>query len=234
MRSNRLLKVFALVLVLALAVTAPLGCAKKPVEDPGGDAGGGGALVGDDPSKGETLGAWGQGWSAGFAVGQHFRYNMVTYDETEGVSTGCYELWIKDTGHGQYMVEWFLELPGVYFNNYFGTDPGEIDWELGMDSKAWDLVRGLIETPGLMIGMSGLDNWEEGTCSGGEGDDVLTCTISGKRSFAGVTGAWGRWDTGDGSFGEFCVNPNVPLALYVRTGNPGSWLEYELTAIDGF
>ncbi len=240
------LSALALALALPLLLTIPLGCAGQPAENPadtagnaagGGDAAGdaAGSLVGDDPSLGDTLGPWPGGWDTlSLAVGQHFRYDVKTYDQAEGVQEGTLEIGIKDADEGQFIIEWRLELPGVDLNYYFGTNPGWIDWRLGVGPEGWNWLRELVQDPAEAYDGSGLVGWEDGSSSAGAGAGRITCTIEGRRSFAGITGALGRWERGDGSSGTFCANPRVALPLYVHAGGADCYTEFTLVEAGGF
>jgi hypothetical protein len=62
--------------------------------------------------------------------------------------------------------------------------------------------------------------------------------VTGTQTYAGLTGSVGTWKTTSGGQTmtcSFCVNPSLPMALYVKYyGTPASWLEYTLLEATGF
>lgn len=258
MFKGKLYKVLAMVVVLALVLTIPVGCSRPEAPEDegdsgstgdtgsgsgsgsGSDSGGSGSTggsdadelaLGADASAGDALGDWNAEWNTDFGPGQHYRYIIRTVgDET---IEGYYDLTIEDAGGGNIKIIYDIDF-GATYSGSFTTNAEEPDLSAGMDFAAWGLLLGLAVTPALMLGLSGMDGWEEASWTFGEGEDAISFETTGRRSYAGITGAVGRWESGDGSFGEWCINPNVPLALYCKIGDAASYMEYILVDIDGF
>ncbi len=239
----------ALLLALALTAALPLaGCTK--IEPPPGDedaagsggaggaAGGAGAGVtagpGQDPGLGKELGEWGP-WQGNWAAGQHYKYTVTVV--TDGASSpGWYELTLGDAGDGRLRVDYSGSLGLPFGGSFIADDPRSINWSKGIDDvMAWAVLASLMVTPSLTLG-SAQHGWEVGQAwSWGEGENKLSFAITGKRSFAGITGALGEWKDAAGGSSLYCVNPNVPLALYLKLiTDDRNYMEYVLAECGGF
>lgn len=243
-------KVLALLLALVLAPALPLAGCRKTEPPPGneettgsggasggstgGPGTGGGGEPGQDPSLGKELGEWGA-WQGEWAAGQHYKYAVTVV--TDGVSSpGWYELTFGDAGDGRLRVDYSGSIGLPFGGSFVADDPRSIDWSKGIDNvMAWAVLASLMVTPSLTLG-STEHGWEVGqTWSLGEGENKLTFAITGKRAFAGITGAFCEWNDATGGGSEYCVNPNVPLALYLKLiTDDKNYMEYVLTECGGF
>lgn len=203
----------------------------------GGSGSGGttGDAAGADPSTGSELGPWGTEWNAQFAAGQHYKYVINIGSDDGTVTSGWYSLTFSDAGGGNLKIDYAGNI-GLDFSGSFVSDADDINWGEGLDFMAWGMLLGLMATPALYLGMTGRSSWDTGTTwSWGEGDDKVTFAITGKRAYAKITGAVGEWRCADGSFAQWCVNPKVPLALYVKIADSEkSYMEYILVECAGF
>lgn len=242
MVDRRLTKILALLLVLVVALAIPLAGCKKATEPPasegagdtGGTSGGTSGGTGGDPSAGNELGTWGA-WQSSWAAGQHYRYTINNVIDGQNTA-GWYELTFSDAGGGKLKVDYSGNV-GIGFSGSFVADDAQnINWSTGIsDIMAWAMLLGLMVTPGLTLGFAE-HSWDVGTnWSFGTGEDAVTFEISAKKSFAGITGAYGEWKDAKGGGCEFCVNPNVPLALYLKlVTDEKNYMEYILTECSGF
>ena len=120
----------------------------------------------------------------------------------------------------------------------------------GTDTVANDTIQGLSGNPFAMICVMPLFNipWNQyfldanlelGKKWSYEAPGVkVEFEVTGTQTYAGLTGSVGTWKTtaaGQTMTCSFCVNPNLPMALYVKYyGAPTSWLEYTLLEATGF
>ncbi len=237
MTQRKILKVVALLLILVVAVTVPLvGCkkAEPPVDTDTGSGGSG--TQGGDAGAGNEIGPWGSEWTSQWAAGQHYRYTINSV--SGGTNTpGWYSLDFEDAGGGKLKVVYAGNIGIDFSGDFIADDSNNIDWSKGItDLLAGAMLLGLMVTPTLALGMGGEHGWDVGTSwSGGEGEGKYTFGITEKRSFAGITGAYGQWTAADGTGCVFCINPNVPLALYLKLiTDDTNYMEYVLTECSGF
>ncbi len=245
---RRLARVVAIVLVLIAAVSFPLAGCKKAEPQPAegaGETGGSpdgmtGVEVGQDPSTGDELGEWGD-WDFDPAPGQRHKYtiNMVSHGELEPPQPGWYEVTFSDAGGGKLKVAYVGNCFGRDFSGEYLTVPHGWDLHQVGDSAVDDIVLRLTG-PALQLTASSRSGGRR-TWTAGENwsyvnqlGDKLTFTITGKRAFAGITGAYGEYTETVGNdtlLTEFCVNPNVPLPLYVKdvltTGTEDRYVLFE-------
>lgn len=245
MALRRLGKTIALTLLAVLVLAGSLaGCragqpagdeARGQTQEPAsGNTGGSGQGPGGDTGDGgKTLGEWNGPWNAaGWATGQRFRYAINVADDGQ-VTTGWYSLSVTDAGEGNLNFQYAGKLV-TEFSGAFVAAPGDVDLTSGADLMAAATLMGLLVTPALYFaGNPG--SWDEGTTwSYGEGENRIAFAITGRRTYAGITGAVGEW-TMAGATSVVCVNPHVPLALYVKiTTDERNYLEYILTECEGF
>jgi len=246
---RRCRSVLASTLVLALAAAAlaaaaaafalPLaGCARagRPTAAGAGSAGSGqpAGEPGQDPAFGRELGPWGD-WDASLAPGQHYRYSLNTV--TDGrLTTGWYQLDLSDAGNGRLRVDYAGSVGDGFSGSFVAETPSTIDWADGITyTVARAALVGLLVTPRRALGLAS-HSWEPGASwSLGEGANRISFAITAKRSFAGITGALGVWKDAAGQSCEFCVNPNVPLALYLKLlTDERNYVEYTLVECGGF
>lgn len=194
----------------------------------GGNAPTGGGEIGQDPGKGNELGPWAD-WNTTPAVGQRYEYSLAVSGGQSRPESSVAFTFSDAKGEGG------AEVKVTYAGNAFGRDfSGEdclwFDWGSWTwavtDPTARSTLAGLLG-PASYLGASspvdvGQHTWATGqrwthTDLGG----TVTFDLTGKKAFAGITGVWGKYTEAYGHIPalvtEFCVNPNVPLPLYVRT-----------------
>ena len=237
MLRNKWLRVLVLVAVGAMLLALPLaGCKKKPT------AGGEQTPGGQPPGYG-VVGGGGSGGSPAavgffkFQAGQYLKYRVSVAGATEGWFT----VNITDGGSGKLK----LDVAGNYAGQTFaGTVTASTD------TVANDTIQGLSGNPFAMICVVPLfsipwnqyfldANLELGKKWSYEAPGVkVEFEVTGTQTYAGLTGSVGTWKTTSGGQTmtcSFCVNPSLPMALYVKYyATPASWLEYTLLEATGF
>jgi hypothetical protein len=229
---GRLTRVVVLALVLVVAFTLPIAGCKKS---------GGGAVVievGQDPSTGNEFGAWG-GWNSVPLAGQRYKYSIVAYSNASATYPLSPPAWLEltftDPGGGALKVTYagsdsvedfsgedvYIPQEKEWVNSWADSTLTEAD-DLGVDVEAardapQQMLMALI-APAYSLDTRGSPDATRHTWTVGESwfqtgsGRVQTFAITGKRTFAGVTGAFGEFlaDSGGGQeLTEFCVNPNV-------------------------
>jgi hypothetical protein len=189
--------------------------------------------AGQNPSEGRELDPWGE-WVTRFQDGQGFRYRVNLVDK--GVaSNGWFDLVFTDVGEGRIRVNYSGEM-GAPFSGSFVSARSRVDWQTGMSDSplACALLLGLTVTPVVALDVVG-QSWNVGAFwILGQGPTAMSITVTGRRAYGGITGAVADWTTPEAT-SLFCVNPNVPLALYAKLVTDASnYIEYILTGCIGF
>jgi len=178
-----------------------------------------------------------------WAPGQRFHYEIKSYDKTKGLRSGWYELTVTKYDELTVLKTWRLSFDGE-------ESSSRVDYPEtgGWVTDGWGGLRGWPGWPtslyevAVVIQECHLNDWHGGSWSSVTHSCESRVQVTGKRTYAGVIGAYGDWERrfyygGSLSYcrwGEFCINPNIRLPLYVKVCTDNGWVEWTLTEIEGF
>jgi len=204
------------------------------------------------------VGDWGESfvdWFVTLEAGQRYRYSVNLQDKGGPARSGWLDLSIADRGLAV-AVNWSVEVGGESSTGSAVVDPADGLYTLFHYDDPY--VRQLFtdeECVRWALWDSHMDNWFGGTWElvdrytslpNSPVLSSLSVEISG-RTYAGIEGAAGHWERyrevwfseqemtlGLTTYGDFCMNANVPLPLYFRIEDSDGCREYTLVGVDGF